>query len=252
MSARLVIFCTSTRPDPYLNVVLHGALSLGFGEFALVAVDDSSSMQGADVATKVYESLSALVQCLRSGKYPSVAASGNVPNLLPLKDPEPFVESMKVANWDSLAISRRGLKEEELLEFLEAEFAAGSSFDVTACKNSLVAGLAAALVARGKSEIYSFDLLKTPSFGPADLYPLLLPADFVYRRLSDAPLIQDSLTRVKKFSIGRKQFLVCALILALLFAIVSAYFPQTLVFSILTGFASFAGIASAVSVFTRD
>jgi hypothetical protein len=252
VNAKLVIFCTSARPDPYLNVILHGALSLGFREFALVAVDDSSAPRGAEVAARAYENLSRLVDVLRSGEYSSALSNGLLSNPLPLDDPQVFIRSLDVSNWDSLAISRRGLKEEELLGFLEAELADGSSFDVTACKNSLVAGIAAALVARGRSEIYTFDLMKAPTYGPDDLYPSLRSADFIYRRLSDAPLMQDSLTRVKRFSLERKQFLVWALILAVVVSLLSIYFPETVVFSLLTGFASFAGIASAINVFTRN
>jgi len=227
-------------------------LSGGFRDFLLVAVGDEVNPTLEQKAAKLADDVSTLVRHLEAGRYwqhrsPEVSESLN-----DLREPERFSRVLKSINWGSLQIGRRGISENELPRFLETEVAVGSSFDVTSCKNSLVAGVTAALVARGRSSIYTFELRKLPTFDQYDLLPALEQQEYIYRNLSDAPLLANAVKHINSFSVNRKNFMMISAITAVFFALLAATLPQTAVFSLLTGFASFASVVSALSFFLRE
>jgi hypothetical protein len=154
--------------------------------------------------------------------------------------------------WGSLRIGRLGTSEDQLREFLYEEAASGSSFDVTACKNSLVAGVTASLVARGGSQIYTFQLRRPPTFGQGDLLPALEPSQYAYRDLSSSSLLVDAVQKVNQFRLDRRSFLVASLVLAVVFGVSTLALSDSVVFLHLTGMASFASMVSALTFFLRE
>jgi hypothetical protein len=241
---RLVIFCTSLRPDPYFNVIAHAVVSLEIRDFVLVVVEDGLSPKGA-TAAKLADDLGMFVQNLR------VAGDGTE-GTTSAEDAVKFSRYTDLIGWESLKIARMGISEDGLSDFLAAEAALGSSFDVTSCKNSVVAGVTAALVSRGGSPIYSFEFRRKPTFSQTDLLPLLDTSDYAYRNLADSALLSAALRKVNSFRFDRNVFLVVSVALAFVFGLSSLFLSQTIVFSLLTGFASFASIVSAFGFFLRD
>ena len=69
MTDRLVILCSSPRPDPYFNVISHAVLSLGISNFALVAVGDKVAPENSEIAAQIADDLSSFVQALKDGQY---------------------------------------------------------------------------------------------------------------------------------------------------------------------------------------
>lgn len=252
MSDRLVILCTSARPDPYFNVIAYAALSRGIRDFALVAVGDDIGTELQHKAASVADDLSKFVDELRLGRYWSRNRSDGSELSKPLPDMDPFARTVDELDWGSLRITRTYIHEDDLRVLLAEEAAAGSSFDVTSCKNSVVAAAAAWLVSRGGSPIYSFDLKKTPTYGFDDLLPAMESTDYVYRDLSRSVVLADATRKVNSFTLRRRQFLTIALVVAVIIGLVSLQFSETVAFSVLTGFASFAGITSAMALFVRE
>jgi hypothetical protein len=247
-----VILCTSERPDPYLNVIMHCRLALDTTDFVLVAVGDHVDPILSDKAARISDDISTLVANLSGGRYWWRNQKDSSVRTEQLEGPERFARVFDALGWGSLHISRLGLAEEELGQFLSDEAGKGSSFDVTGCKNSLVAGVSAALVSRGGSPIYTWEFRKTPTFGQADLLPALEPSQYVYIDLTSTPLLFAATRKVNAYSIGRRKFLVLSAGLAICFGMATLVASQTVVLLILTVLASFASILSAFSFFLRE
>ena len=251
MISRLVILCTSERSDPYFNVIAHSVIHLGLRDFLLVVIGDAVDPKLTEKAGHLADDLSTMVSALGQGEYWRRESDGTE-HRERLRDREPFDRMLERLRWGSLSIARSGVPEDKVGELLRREVARGAAFDVTACKNSLVAGASAALVASGGSPIYTFEMRKRPTFGQADLLPMLDNDDYFYRDLRTAPLLASAIKTVNRFRITRRNFIAIAVVLAVLFGLLSLSLSQTALFALLTGFASFASIVSALALFVRD
>lgn len=169
-----------------------------------------------------------------------------------VSDPAAVNTFLNRLGWGALTIGRRSVTESGLADLLKAESKAQSAFDVTACKNSAVAGAVAWLVSRGGSPIYSFESKKRPTYGAADLLPLLANDEYVYRDLSQSPLVKAASSRVNFWTLKRKQFLLWSAAAAVVFALVTTTLSQSVAFSVLSGVASFASIVSIFAIFVRE
>jgi len=252
MSERLVIFCTSVRPDPYFNVVAHAVSFQGIRDFSLVAVGDDFATEMQQKAASVADDLSRFVEELRLGGYWTRDQSDGSERIEPLPDPAPFVDAVNDLDWGSLSIGRAYVREEDLQALLAKEAGLGSAFDVTSCKNSVVAAATAWLVSRGGSPIYTFDLRRTPTYGFEDLLPAMAPSDYEYRDLSRSALLVDATRKVNSLSLRRKQLLWIAILAAVVVGFVSLRFSETVAFSVLTALASFASITSGMALLVRS
>lgn len=251
MTNRLVILCTSERPDPYFNVITHAVLSLGISDFELVAVGDEIHPDLTDRAAMIANDLSTFVENLAAGKYWQKGRdrSDVIEDLI---HPERFSRVINDLKWGSLKIGRMGLPEDRLHGLLQTEISRASAFDVTSCKNSAVAGATAWLVSRGGSPIYTFELRKPPTHGQADLLPAMDPGHYSYRDLSTSPLLEDAVKTVNAFTLNRQKFFYVSILLAIIVGLISLTFSQTIVFSVVTALASFASIISALTYFLRE
>jgi hypothetical protein len=248
----LVILCTSDRPDPYFNVIAHASLVLGIREFLLVAVGDDIRPELAERAAMIADELSKFVEQLAAGKYWRRDHASGMETVEDLTRADRFSSVVDELGWGSLRISRVGLPEDRLNELLQKEVSEGAAFDVTSCKNSAVAGAVAWLVSRGGSPIYSFELRKTPTYRQDDLLPAMEHGQYMYRDLSTSPLLEDAVRKVNAFSLNREKFFYVSLLLAIVVGLISMSFSQTVAFSVVTAFASFASIISALTFFLRE
>jgi hypothetical protein len=226
-------------------------MTLNYRDFVLVAVGDEIHPDLTDKAARIVDDLSLLVASLCEGRYWKRNSDGSASEV-PLADPERFTKVIEALGWGSLRIGRVGITEDDLHSFLDEEASRGASFDVTSSKNALVAVSTALLVARGACPIYTFELKRKPTYGQYDLLPALEHSQYVYRDLSSVPLLARAVKKVNAYRLDRRAFLLVSVGVGAAFALVTLSMSQTVVFSLLTGFASFASIVSALSFFLRE
>lgn len=248
----MVLLCSSMKPDPYFNVICHAGIEMGISSFLLVVIGDDSKAERSESAAHLERNLNTFVGQLERGNYWRRDPHSGPDDVSQLAQPELFARVVERLGWSSLRIERVGLNEDDLAVLLSDEAAKGSAFDVTACKNSAVAGAVAWLVSRGGSPVYTFELRKPQTFDAEDLLPSLKPGDYRYRNLAASPLIADATREVNTFKIQRRTFLIASILVGLLVGLLSLTFSDTVAFSILTGLASFASIMSATSLFVRS
>lgn len=248
MASRLVILASSRRPDVYFNVVALNAQS-GVREFVIATVGDPQA--GATEGLRnLQESLTRFVAELRSGSYLAGHEGGERTRLL--TDPERITAFFTRVSWERLRFSYLAVTEQEVASFLREQQQPGTAFDVTSCKNSVLAGAVAWLVSRGGSPIHTFEILREQSFGEADLLPHLSPEEFTYRDLSSSDLVRQATKRVNAATIHRRSFWWISAAVALAVGALTFFVPTDLATPVLAAAATFATIMSGVAILVRN
>ena len=106
MTDRLVILCTSERPDPYFNAIAHAKLNLGVSEVLFVGVAEAMEANGGEKAARVVEAVRKLVGHLGRGEYWKPATEQEAEVLEQVEEPASFVEFMQRLEWDSLRLEQ--------------------------------------------------------------------------------------------------------------------------------------------------
>jgi hypothetical protein len=250
LSDRLVILASSLRPDVYFNIIGHNARQ-GVTQFVLAAVGDLPGQTSEDQATVLQQSLTRFVQELMQSVYlrlPNTSGNAGVP----LEHPEEMTAFFRDVSWGGLQFTYRSVEEGQLVDFLREERALGSAFDVTACKNSVLAGAVAWLVSRGGSPIHTFEIKTIQHFGQGDLLPYLQPSQFAYRDLSSSALIRRATRRINAGTIHKRRFWFISVLVAAAVGLLTFLVPVALATPILAAAATFATIMSGVSLVIRN
>ncbi|KRD53937.1 hypothetical protein [Microbacterium sp. Root280D1] len=247
MSKRLVILASSPTPDVYFNVISHNA-RLGVNQFVIAVVGMPGLKTPAQTRLDIEHKLHAFVDSLIKGDYRS---SANFDEPAPLTKPRPMKQFFDEVTWGALDFQYKTLEESELRDFLTQQRAANASFDVTACKNAVLAGAVAWLVAKGGSPMHTFEIKRKMTHGQGDLYPYLKPAEFEYRDLSDSVLIRKATWRVKLATINRAKFWTLAVILTVAMGLATLFLPPNATASIFAVLATLATVLSAAGIFIR-
>ncbi|PPL18643.1 hypothetical protein GY24_10215 [Microterricola pindariensis] len=154
--------------------------------------------------------------------------------------------------WGRLQFTYLSVQEKELTQFLRDQRAAGAAFDVTACRNSVLAGAVAWLVSRGGSPIHTFEINTAQVFGEADLLPYLGADQYTYRDLSKSPLIRGATRRINAGTIHRRRFWLISAAVAASVGLLAFMMPVDLSTPILAAAATFATIMSGVGLVVRS
>jgi len=145
---------------------------------------------------------------------------------------------------------------EELDDSLRQFMTEGSSlFDVTALRKELVVDVVALLLSRGCSEIYSFEIVKSPLYyDDRDLIHSLDEShdDFHYRNLTVSAPVQTALDRIVSRSIRFRTLLAFTASLGLLLIAAQTFFSHTPLMSILGAVSIAASIGSYLFPLVRD
>lgn len=250
MAERVAILASSPNPDVYFNVIARNSQD-GVRKFVIAIVGMPGNEPAADISNGFQQRFNAFINGLAVNQY-TPTRGGKLAEPIALENPKPMLSFMKKADWVNLDIRYTTVEEKNLRKFLAEERKAGAAFDVTACKNSAVAGAVAWLVSRGGSPIHTFEMKKKMSFGQSDLYPYLRPADFEYTDLSKSKLVRSATLRVNLATMNRTRFWVLAGFLTAAVATASALLPPTWSTPIFAAAATLASILSAANIFIRD
>ncbi|MDB5338112.1 MAG: hypothetical protein JWN70_3731 [Planctomycetaceae bacterium] len=250
MADRLVVLASSRRPDVYFNIIGHNARQ-GVTQFVLAAVGNLPDETPDQQAFALQQNLTRFVSELMNSIYlllPASVDQAGVPLALPL-EMKSFFEHV---NWGRLQFTYLSVQEGDLTEFLREQRAAGAAFDVTACKNSVLAGAVAWLVSRGGSPIYTMEIKKQQVFGEADLLPYLEPSQYAYRDLSASRLIRGATRRVNAGTIHKRRFWFISAAVAIAVGLLAFLVPAQFATPILAAAATFATIMSGVAILVRN
>jgi hypothetical protein len=247
----LYIFATSDRPDPYVNTIAYAADHLHPSSVTIVVVSEAqlgdenvqrSSLLATAVTLRILEQLEALVQ----GKYVSFQKDEKrVETLESSAGIEAYQRGLRSIN-QNLSTRLVGLR--DLDGFLRNLVQEGNCiFDVTALKKNLLVDVVATLISLQFSEVYSFEILKKPTFGPSDLYHMLQPGDgYLFRNLASSNSVKVSLARIGRWSLNvRRALFMVAMLTAAIFIAMSLY-PESKVSFALTVAGTVASIAQAL------
>ncbi|MEV8170590.1 hypothetical protein [Microbacterium sp. NPDC077486] len=247
MSKRLVILASSPTPDVYFNVISHNARQ-GVNQFVIAVVGMPGAESLGQTRLDIEHRLHAFVNSLMKGEY---RPSADFDNPVALSRPRPMKDFFDEVSWGDLDFEYKTLEEEGLRDFLTQERAAKAAFDVTACKNSVLAGAVGWLVAKGGSPMKTFEIKKKMTHGESDLYPYLKPAEIGYRDLSESTLLQKATWRVNLATINRRKFWSLAIVMALGMGLATWLLPANVTASIFAVLATLATVLSAAGIFIR-
>lgn len=243
MTTKLVIFCTSPRPDPYFNIICHAKSHLGISRFVFVLIDEKGGKGAQEAPRNLNDELNTFVDELEKGFYINRAGRE------PLEDHEKYVQTITNIDFPKLDIRTIDTTEDDIVNVLREQVNDNAAFDVTAAKNSIVAGTVAWLASRGGSTVYTFDLLKIQTYGQRDLWPVLNAPEYRYRNLAESTLVYDATQHVRRFRMSRRTFFAIASILAALMGLLSMTLSDTWLYATLTVIVTFTSISSTAVYF---
>ncbi|WP_155884640.1 hypothetical protein [Actinomadura flavalba] len=125
-------------------------------------------------------------------------------------------------------------------------------FDVTTLKKNLLVDVTALLLSRGFSDVYSFELMKDPSYNDGDLIHALGDADYRYRSLAESRHVETARRRMVSRSFRFRTVAWLTLAITIIVASVQAFFPHGWAQSTVTVIATVASIVGWLYFFRRD
>lgn len=203
------------------------------------------------MATALQQNFNEFVRALMHSS-PLPTEAGERGRARPFADPGPMNAFFRSVDWDELEVGFKAVDERELRDFLAGQRKAGATFDVTACKNTALAGAVAWLVSRGGSPIHVLEVSKQRKFDERDLLPYLEADDYAYPALSSSPLIRGAVRRVNAGTLHKKTFWAMTIGIAILVAMLTYLLPPELETPLFAAVASIATIMSAVAIWVRD
>lgn len=248
MPGKVVILASSLQPDVYFNIIAYNARQK-VREFVVAAIDPPL-LKSESSSSAIQKRLQDFVNRLSESNYLSFSSESS--HASPLPDPAPMAAFFEDVDWYGLQITYRSVDETDLKDFLDDEHRAGAAFDVTACRNTAVAGAVAWLVSRGGAPLHSLEVKRTFRHDFSDLLPYLEDADYAYPELSASKLMRAATRRVNRGTIRKKTFWFLSIGAAAFVGVLAFVAGPELSTPILTAAASFATIMSAVALLVRN
>jgi hypothetical protein len=146
---------------------------------------------------------------------------------------------------DSIPVTTQVIPWSDLAEKLDEFSATAAVFDVTTLKKNLLVDVVALLLSRGRAGVYSFELMKVPTYGEADLIHALSSAEFTYRSLGDSRHMQLAQKRMLANLLTIRTVLTISAAIGAFVLVVQIFFASTWLQTIVT----VAGTATSIAGF---
>jgi len=235
----LVIFSTSTAPDPYVNVISYCVTRDLAHSVLFIIVDEpgGQSIRATDVQARVTNRLSEL----------STRAQAHDPTSRGYKMYAAVADKINGAGVRANVIAY-----DNLFEHLSAWTREGCVIDVTAVDKRLSIEVASILMSLHYRHAYSFRFLRPPTHSDDDLFHNLNPrVDFEYACIVDTPPMLKALARSRRWTLDARLF--AGLFLAsILFTAAISYVSDAKSLAILNTLASVLGILTGSVVLVRS
>jgi hypothetical protein len=224
----LYIFTTSERPDPYINTLVHVFSRFSIAAVRVVAISEHgySDEREQARATSVVGQIDKQLSELAAGRYVRSASSGGGVAEIDQRGAQIYARCIDQLN--KSGISGTVVPLAKLDDYLKQFSARGSGvFDVTALKKHLLVDVVALLLSQGSSEVYSFELIKSPRFNEEDLIHSLREGEFEYRNLTASIPVQRAADRITRRSIRFRTLIGLTLSLGILLVVTQVFFADT-------------------------
>lgn len=250
-SRELVVFVSSNRADPYVNVLTnlrHPLLSSI--HFIGIREQDSSreSMMESRVGA-VVSKVGSLFELLAHGKYET--SKGEVKSVVVSKEWRAIysqcLNNLEMIPTTSLVIPWAEL-DKELARFVARK---NVMFDVTTLKKNLLVDVVALLLSRGYIKVYSFELIREQKYDERDLIHSLGPDDYRYRGLAESRHIATARNRMIKRSVTFRGLLIAIAPTAAVVFAAQFFFDKTWLQGAVLALATVASIAGFLFLLLR-
>lgn len=237
---KLVLFATSSSPDPYVNVACHCVMNAQVSSVDIVVVAEpgGQAVRATEVQARMMDRFSEL----------ATVAPGRPNQLAPA---EAQVYANVAQRLNSGGIRAQVVQYDHLSDALNNWVDGACIIDVTTLDKKLSIEVASVLMSMLYREAYSFRFLRPPTHGDSDLYHRMnVGADYEYARIVDTPPMRRALERSRRWTIDAKWFGAVSL-----FAVVGtaalSWQGQSAFMAALNNFASVLGVLGAVSILIR-
>jgi hypothetical protein len=224
----LYIFTTSERSDPYVNTLVYVFSRFSIAAVRVVAIsehgysDDREQARATAVMARIDKQLSELAD----GRYVRSASSGGGAAEIDQRGIEIYARCIDRLN--EIGMSGVVIPLAKLDDYLQQYIASGSGiFDVTALRKHLLVDVVALLLSHGSPEVYSFELVKSPSFNEEDLIHNLREGEFQYRNLTFSIPLQKAADRIARRSVRFRTLMSLTLLLGVLLVVARVFFADT-------------------------
>lgn len=246
--SRLYILVTSDRPDPYINVITHALLHSPPAEIRFVGIKEHE-YSNEQVDQQVSATLAAIFKMFDSlahGQYvdpdnPVIEADWCSTYKSCMEKLENTPTTTMVVQWSEL--------DKELGNWVAA---GRPKFDVTTLKKNLLIDVVALLLARGCTEVYSFELLKKPTYDDRDLIHALTPNQYKYRGIAESRHVETARRRMVSRSLTFRSIAWLTIAIGIFVIAVQILFPRSWIQSMVVSTATATSIAAWLYAFRRD
>jgi hypothetical protein len=238
----LFIFVTSTRPDPYVNVLVHALRSRPISAVHYIAIREHgySAEQENDRLLKITSGIHTHLQSL-ADQYSDRNEGWAAIYEECLDKLDSISTTTEVVVWTDLDSRLRAFSANAV-----------SIFDVTALKKNLLVEVVALLLSWGCTRVYIFELLKVPTHNEADLIHALKPSEFSYRSIAESKNIEVAQKRILANSATLRTLLVTTGIVALFVLVVQLFFGSTWLQTVILAVGTITSIAGFVFLLLRN
>jgi hypothetical protein len=253
MAARendLYIFTTSPRADPYVNIIVHATQKFELKQIHFISIEehDYRNEGGDRRAAAIAGATQDLLESLAAGQYL------NHEQIEAISDDGAAVYQRCLDRLRFVKISSLGVRWADLGNTLKS-FANGNAalFDVTALKKNLLVDAVALLLPQAQTDVWTFELLKTPTFGADDLvHNLVEDRDYKYRRLTDSLHIKAARRRMLSASLTMRTLVVITLAVTIPVVVVQVFWPNSWLQTGIVGVGSATSIAGWFFFMSRE
>ena len=240
-TSELYIFTTSPRPDPYVNILVHATTKFDLKHIHFISIieHDYQGESGEKRAAAIAGAAQELLESLAEGRYVN-----NRGELEGLSADHAAVYQRCLDRLKYARISSLGVRWADLGETLK-RFSKGNDalFDVTALKKNLLVDSIALLLSQAETEVWTFELLKNPTFDVNDLaHNLTEDQDYKYRRLTDSRHVETARRRMISGSLTMHTLGGITGAIVIPVALVQIFWPNSLIQS------GIAGVGTATSI----
>lgn len=217
----LVLFITSSRPDPYVNCLAFVLSSRRIEKITFVSISEPGLEHSSPF--EIVATVRQLINSLAGGHYPKSEGKGEsrvsddvMASFVGLRD-----------RLDAINVSVETVARADLDGYLSRAIGEGSIFDVTALRKDLLADVATLLISRGHAQASVFELKRRPTHDVNDLYFQIATHESSYENILESANISLALRRGRLRRANRRVYLISVPLVAALVVAVNIFFPES-------------------------
>ncbi|MER6593251.1 hypothetical protein ABT214_15645 [Micromonospora purpureochromogenes] len=224
-----------------MNILVHATQKFDLKHIHFISIieHDYQSESGEKRAAAIAGTAQDLLESLAEGRY---VDRGEFQNL---SDSQAAVYQRCLDRLKYVRISSLGVRWADLGDALK-RFAKKNDalFDVTALKKNLLVDTIALLLSQAETEVWTFELLKNPTFGVDDLaHNLTEDQDYKYRRLTDSKHVETARRRMIAGSLTMRALAVITAAIVVPVVMVQIFWPNSWIQSGIVGIGTATSIA---------